>query len=447
LKYLHSQHLAHGDLHGVRSCHYPKIFIPHSMPQSNIFISDDGRPCLADFGLTVIGDITISLTMTNEQAVGAMRWLAPELLFDEKSYIPKTPAADVFSFGRICLAVRKVPRIMFCDSTDLIICSQVCTTRHPFHETPDRAVIFRVIQGANPHRPSEEDCGGTPISDALWTIMTQCWDKTPDARPEIEHILPILKAQSSSNEDHEDNSLSAHRHAHPPLRPCTTPDFGHETFTNEAVADSSTITMCTPTLTSTSRLLSVSEPVASTEPQTHRGHFANDPVMSSIQSPGPASFAERSSPTAVRPKLAKINTQIPSFRLTYLDRLARLAPVESDESFHLRIPPPPTVPPPLPPDISWEQISADIHVARLALVQSSMEERKRAYGEAAKLFSVFKGMGKERRRRMQGEWARRQDSELEAESDSEVRSKTAILEMNKIEGDSAEVMWGWDDSS
>jgi hypothetical protein len=43
--------------------------------------------------------------MTDEETMGAMRWLAPELLHDDKTAYLKTPAADAFSYGRICLAV------------------------------------------------------------------------------------------------------------------------------------------------------------------------------------------------------------------------------------------------------------------------------------------------------------------------------------------------------
>jgi serine/threonine protein kinase len=68
---------------------------------------DDGRPCLADFGLTVISDMTISQgTSTTSNVAGAARWLAPELLIGNKTTARKTSAGDVFAFGRLCLAVR-----------------------------------------------------------------------------------------------------------------------------------------------------------------------------------------------------------------------------------------------------------------------------------------------------------------------------------------------------
>jgi serine/threonine protein kinase len=74
--------------------------------QSNVFITDDGRACLADFGLTVVGDMTLTRVPTTADLAGATRWLAPELLSPDKNLSRKTPAGDVFAFGRLCLAVR-----------------------------------------------------------------------------------------------------------------------------------------------------------------------------------------------------------------------------------------------------------------------------------------------------------------------------------------------------
>lgn len=100
----------HGDLHGVRyESAYPHIGDPsRNIWQSNIFVCANGHPRLADFGLTIISDITLSLTMTKDEALGALRWLAPELIRadGDDTTTRKTSEADVFSFGRVCLAVR-----------------------------------------------------------------------------------------------------------------------------------------------------------------------------------------------------------------------------------------------------------------------------------------------------------------------------------------------------
>jgi serine/threonine protein kinase len=68
--------------------------------QGNVLISE-GRAMLADFGLAVVGDGASS----DPPAAGASRWLAPELI-KNGVYLPlKTKQADIFAFGRLCLAV------------------------------------------------------------------------------------------------------------------------------------------------------------------------------------------------------------------------------------------------------------------------------------------------------------------------------------------------------
>jgi hypothetical protein len=70
---------------------------------------------LADFGLTVVGDGVRS----DPPAAGASRWLAPELIKNGVSLALKTKQADVFAFGRLCLAVCHtfVPSQLGCPSS------------------------------------------------------------------------------------------------------------------------------------------------------------------------------------------------------------------------------------------------------------------------------------------------------------------------------------------
>jgi serine/threonine protein kinase len=70
--------------------------------QGNIFIKDDGEPCLADFGLSTIAR-TLSRTTRSVAGLGIIAWLAPEFL--EEDNLRKTSAGDVFAFGRLIHAV------------------------------------------------------------------------------------------------------------------------------------------------------------------------------------------------------------------------------------------------------------------------------------------------------------------------------------------------------
>jgi serine/threonine protein kinase len=72
--------------------------------QKNVLITDDGRACIADFGLTVIGDRTRS-RLTTQNVAGSARWMAPEHVSDDLDIARKRPSGDVFAFGRLLLAV------------------------------------------------------------------------------------------------------------------------------------------------------------------------------------------------------------------------------------------------------------------------------------------------------------------------------------------------------
>jgi serine/threonine protein kinase len=71
-------------------------------------VTEEGHACLADFGLSVIGDATRTRMPTTADARGATPWLAPELLSEDIHAPRKTLAGDVFAFGRLCLAVGRI---------------------------------------------------------------------------------------------------------------------------------------------------------------------------------------------------------------------------------------------------------------------------------------------------------------------------------------------------
>jgi len=63
--------------------------------QGNILISDDGTPCIIDFGLSRILGNTPGPTTTTH-ASGTLRWMAPEL-FEEDQKVTKQ--CDIWAYG------------------------------------------------------------------------------------------------------------------------------------------------------------------------------------------------------------------------------------------------------------------------------------------------------------------------------------------------------------
>ncbi|CAL1715484.1 unnamed protein product [Somion occarium] len=143
LEYLHDQGIVHGDVRG-----------------GNIFVNDDLRIQLADFGLsTVDGSTTLTL---GSHPGGTARWMAPELLKGDISR--PNYMADVYSYGCTCI--------------------ELYTRQRPFPKIAlDVQVTFKVIYGARPERPDESSW--KTMADELWKLVESCWG---DERPSMSDI-------------------------------------------------------------------------------------------------------------------------------------------------------------------------------------------------------------------------------------------------------------------
>jgi serine/threonine protein kinase len=80
----------------------------HEPLQSNIFVDDNAQPCLADFGLAVVSDVTGGHVTTSSTTAGSIRWTSPERItaYVSADVIPRrTYADDVWAFGCTCIEV------------------------------------------------------------------------------------------------------------------------------------------------------------------------------------------------------------------------------------------------------------------------------------------------------------------------------------------------------
>ena len=118
----------------------------------------------------VLIDDRCQVPVTEAITYGSLRWMAPELVADS-SYIPITRATDVWSFGMLSL--------------------EIFTDNVPFSHVSNEAFIPLVIRvGSLPTRTEHATTRG--LSDAMWNLMNQCWQRDPQSRPSMSEIHGII---------------------------------------------------------------------------------------------------------------------------------------------------------------------------------------------------------------------------------------------------------------
>ncbi|KAJ7472388.1 kinase-like domain-containing protein [Mycena galericulata] len=175
VEYLHINRVVHGDLKGI-----------------NILVTPSRRACIADFGLSSIAN-AITLRITHSTAGvrgGTARYQAPELLRGESQ---NHFGSDIYAFACVCY--------------------EILTGKAPFFEIfNDAAVIFKVLGSSRPARPVS--CLETPVFDALWDLIQDCWKEKLDERPTAEKIVerlvgPLIQATTTQSTTDWDEKLGS----------------------------------------------------------------------------------------------------------------------------------------------------------------------------------------------------------------------------------------------
>ncbi|PBK83302.1 kinase-like protein, partial [Armillaria gallica] len=154
---VHSKNIVHGDLHG-----------------GNVLVDSQGCARLADFGLSAVvaecrGTRRTSAGGISSPHGGAVHWAAPELLLREGAEARLHPSADIYSVGGLIL--------------------QACTGDVPYPNYNDARVALAIKAGKKPRRPDKAN-----ISDALWSVMEECWCYDPLQRPTATALASRLQA-------------------------------------------------------------------------------------------------------------------------------------------------------------------------------------------------------------------------------------------------------------
>eukprot|EP01117_Protostelium_nocturnum_P000457 TRINITY_DN1052_c0_g1_i1.p1 TRINITY_DN1052_c0_g1~~TRINITY_DN1052_c0_g1_i1.p1 ORF type:complete len:1229 (+),score=344.14 TRINITY_DN1052_c0_g1_i1:112-3798(+) len=152
---------------GMLHLHSEKI-VHRDLAVRNILLTKHLEPKVADFGLSREQTSSESTSVTSS-AVGPLKWMSPEAI-QNRQYSTKS---DSFSFG-VCVW-------------------EILTVSDPFPEhTPMECAFMVVVEDKRLIIPSGTD-------PTLASIMAACWDRDPEARPEMSQIYTQLGGDSGKS--------------------------------------------------------------------------------------------------------------------------------------------------------------------------------------------------------------------------------------------------------
>ncbi|KAF9781372.1 kinase-like domain-containing protein [Thelephora terrestris] len=167
LNYLHLTTIVHGDLKGAN------ILITNTNPVS---------ACLADFGfMTIVDDTSLGMVSSRTEVDGETTpFMAPERLVPSKLGLDSrgspTKEADIYAMAMVIY--------------------QVLTGTFPFGKKTGPEVVFQVMEGVKPPKPSNALELG--LSKELWELLEECWQTKRQLRPQVKDVLSRVKSAASA---------------------------------------------------------------------------------------------------------------------------------------------------------------------------------------------------------------------------------------------------------
>ncbi|KAJ7572209.1 kinase-like domain-containing protein [Mycena floridula] len=153
MEYLDSSGVIHGDIKGA-----------------NILIDAEIHPRIADFGLSVLADVTRRSTKSQS---GTARFMAPELWNPTQfnlDHYARTFSSDVYAFACLCV--------------------EIYTGKRPWNNVKEEILVqMQVVKGDRPPRPD----GQHAMPDGLWAAIEMCWAHDPSLRPRAGAIVQWIE--------------------------------------------------------------------------------------------------------------------------------------------------------------------------------------------------------------------------------------------------------------
>jgi serine/threonine protein kinase len=147
-----------------------------------VLIDESGHARLADFGLTMMLNMTRTIGKT--QGAGSLRWMAPELLDPDAYEIPETEAGITTKQSDIYALAITIWEVMshYGFSTMLTLHSiyiyiQIYSGEIPFGNMRDVTIYKTVLGGARPPYPQKDTAAILTLE--MWSCMEGWWNPNP----------------------------------------------------------------------------------------------------------------------------------------------------------------------------------------------------------------------------------------------------------------------------
>ncbi|CAL1702853.1 unnamed protein product [Somion occarium] len=196
LRYLHGEHVVHGDIRGA-----------------NILIGSDKHIRLADFGMSHFADS--SSASLGSCSAGAVRWVAPEVLQGARlSY-----ENDIYAYG--CFWV------------------EMYTRRRPFFDIPhDFQVVARKLVDGQPAWPSKAGHPRITLNPNNWEFVKSCWADDPSKRPAAAGLAALCLARLYDTTDSTEPISHGHGISRRRSEPFGRRSLAHDVCDNVSIGDS-----------------------------------------------------------------------------------------------------------------------------------------------------------------------------------------------------------------
>ena len=166
--------------------------------QGNILITQDGKACIADFGIVgMFRDLTY-----HDYKLETLRYIAPERL-SEDLFLPTringpSKASDVYSLAMTSFEVRSC-RKPSCYPIQIRSHNhdQVLTGILPYEDSNKGSVIADIRLGKRPPRPTDPSRNRW-LQDHVWDMIETCWSNEPGQRSELfalHHVFSTIGPQ------------------------------------------------------------------------------------------------------------------------------------------------------------------------------------------------------------------------------------------------------------